>query len=110
MSEMWQQLAAAQAHALSLPQLRALRVSRGEVRHHLLMGRWAMRTSSVLTTTTGPLSWDQRLWVAVLHAGPTAMVGALTAAKLHGMRNWEREQITVLVDDELSFDPIEGVT
>ncbi len=72
--------------------------------------RWRWRTESVLTTTTGPMSWDQRLWVAVLHATPGSLIGGLTAAKVHGMRNWEREKITVLVDDELSFEPIEGVT
>ena len=39
------------------------------------LGRSARPTS--FSTTTGPLSWDQRLWFAVLHAGPTAMIGGL---------------------------------
>ena len=37
------------------------------------------------------------------------MIGGLTAAELHGMKNWSREDIPVLVDDELSFDPLDGV-
>ena len=31
------------------------------------------------------------------------------AAKVHGLRNWERDDITVVLDDELSFEPLEGV-
>jgi len=94
---------------LSQSQLTGLTVSRGEVRSHLRVRRWAQRTTHVFSTTTGPLAWDQRLWMAVLHAGPTALIGGLTAAKVHGLRNWERDHITVLVDDELCFEPLDGV-
>jgi len=107
--ESWSQLANAQAGMLSQRQLTELHVSRSLVRNQLRARRWVRRTSSVLSTTTGPLSWQQRLWQAVLHAGPTATIGGLTAAELHGMKNWSRDDITVLVDDELPFDPIEGV-
>jgi len=109
MGRVWEELAAVQAGMLSQSQLTGLQVSRGEVRRHLRVRRWAQRTSHVFSTTTGPLSWEQRLWVGVLHAGPTAMIGGLTAAKVHGLRNWERDDITVVLDDELSFEPIEGV-
>ena len=63
----------------------------------------------VISTTTGPLSRDQRLWLAVLHAGPRSMLGGLTAAEVHGLRRWERDVVTVLVDDELDFEPVDGV-
>jgi len=106
----WRALAAAQCGVLARRQLVDLDVRQSEVRRHLRVGRWAERTPTVLTTTTGPLSWDQRLWVAALHAGGTALIGGLTAAKVHGMRNWDRDDITVLVDDELSFDELPGVT
>ena len=109
MGALWEDLAAVQAGLLSQSQLTGLQVSRGEVRSHLRVRRWAQRTSHVFSTTTGPLSWDQRLWLAVLHAGPTAMIGGLTAAKVHGLKNWDRDDITVVLDDELSFEPIEGV-
>jgi hypothetical protein len=109
MGATWEDLAAVQAGMLSQSQLTGLRVSRGEVRSHLRVRRWAQRTTHVFSTTTGPLSWDQRLWLAVLHAGPTALIGGLTAAKVHGLRNWERDHITVLLDDELSFEPLDGV-
>ena len=105
----WSRLADAQAGMLSQPQLTELRMSRSFVRNQLRARRWVQRTSSVFSTTTGPLSDQQRLWQAVLHAGPTALIGGLTAAELHGMKNWSRDEITVLVDDELSFDPLDGV-
>jgi hypothetical protein len=107
--ERWSRLADSQAGMLSQRQLVELGVSRSFVRNQLRARRWRHRTSSVFSTTTGPLSDQQRLWQAVLHAGPTALIGGLTAAELHGMKNWSRDSITVLVDDELSFDPIEGV-
>lgn len=108
-ADSWSELARAQAGMLSQRQLTQLGVSRSFVRSQLRARRWAQRTSSVFSTTTGPLSRQQSLWQAVLHAGPSALIGGLTAAELHGMRNWSRDEITVLVDDELSFDPLEGV-
>jgi hypothetical protein len=105
----WRDLATEQAGMLSQRQLTALQVPRGFVRNQLRARRWAQRTESVFSTTTGPLSDEQRLWLAVLHAGPTALIGGLTAAEVHGMKNWRRDEITVLVDDELSFDPVDGV-
>lgn len=37
------------------------------------------------------------------------MLGGLTAAEHLGMKRWERDAITVLVDDELAFEPVPGV-
>ena len=42
--------------------------------------------------------------VGVLHAGPAALLGGLTAAEILGLRNWHRDEITLLVPDELEFD------
>ena len=94
---------------MSLRQLRAGGITRAAVRHHLRVGRWAQRSSQVLTTTTGPLSDSQRRWVAVLHAGGDSLIGGLSAASVHGMRNWHRDDITVLVSNPLSLEPLEGV-
>src|SRR5690349_18695100 len=95
--EGWGELARAQAGVLSWRQLRALGVPRAVVRNKLSSGRWARRTEEVLTTTTGALSPEQRLWMAVLHCGPNAMIGGLTAAGLHGLRNWQRDDVCVIV-------------
>jgi hypothetical protein len=72
----WGDLAAGQAGMLAQRQLTSLGVPRGFVRSQLRAERWARRTASVISTTTGPLSDEQRLWLAVLHAGPTALIGA----------------------------------
>lgn len=109
MAEDWRALAQAQQGLLSQRQLTALGVSRAAVRNHLRARRWSQRSSSVFSVTTGPLSWEQQLWRAVLHAGPGALIGGLTAGKVHGMRGWDRDTVTVLVDDDLSFDELEGV-
>lgn len=109
MTETWQDLAARQEGVLSRATLARLGVSRSFVRNQLRARRWSQRTHSVLTTTTGPLSREQLQWVGVAHAGPTAMVGGLTAAGRHGLAGWHRETVTVLVDDELSFDAVDGI-
>lgn len=107
--EPWRLLAGTQHGLIAQRQLSALGVSRASVRAQLRAGRWSQRTSSVFSTTTGPLSWEQRLWRAVLHSGPGSLIGCLTAAKVHGMRNWDRDEITVLVDNDLSFEDLSGV-
>ncbi|MGN6780121.1 MAG: hypothetical protein ACTHJH_01315 [Marmoricola sp.] len=106
---MWEDLAARQEGMLSHRQLRDLGVGRGIIRSRLDAGNWCRRTEEVLSTTTGPLSWEQRLWLGVLHAGPEALVGGLTATALHGMRGWERPEITVLVRNPHSFEPVPGI-
>lgn len=108
MEDTWRDLAREQAGLLSRRQLRALGVTPGEVRHHVKVGRWAIRSREVVSTTTGPLSNEQRMWMGVLHGGPTAMIGGLTAAGHHGMKNWPREDITVLVANRMSFEPLAG--
>jgi hypothetical protein len=80
------------------------------VRNQLAAGRWSARSSTVVSVFTGPLGWREQVWVGVLHAGGTALVGGLTALEWHGLRNWHRDDVTVLVDDELAFDPVEGIT
>lgn len=109
MDQPWETRAVKQAGMLSQTHFDELGVTRGFVRSQLRARRWSQRTSSVFSTTTGPLSEEQRLWLGVLHAGPTALVGGLTAAEAHGLKGWRREAVTVLVDDELSFDPVDGI-
>lgn len=102
-------MAESQAGVLSEATLRELGVRRAFVRNQVRADRWAERTHSVYSTTTGPLSREQLLWVALEHAGPAALLGGLTAAELLGLQNWRRDDVTVLVDQELSFDPVGGV-
>jgi hypothetical protein len=90
-------------------QLLSLGLEWERVRNQVAARRWVIHTPRVIGTTTGALTWDQRCWMAVLHAGPRSLLGALSAAEARGLVGWHRETITVLVDDELAFEPVEGV-
>jgi len=90
-------------------QLLGLGIEWEGIRNQVSARRWVVHTSRVIGTTTGALTWDQRCWVALLHAGPRSLLGGLSAAEVRGLTGWHRETITVLVDDELAFEPVEGV-
>ena len=106
----WQPLAGAQADLIARRQLRLLGWDDDHVRSQIRAGRWSARTSTVISTTTGILTREQTMWLGVLHAGPGALVGDLTAAEVHGLRNWHRDEITVLVPWKAThFDDVPGV-
>jgi hypothetical protein len=63
----------------------------------------------VISTITGELTLAQREWLGVLHAGPNNMLANLSAARKFGLTGWERPWVSVMVDDELSFEPVEGI-
>ena len=48
------------------------------------------------------------MWVALEHAGPGALLGGLTATELYGMKNWARDDITVLVGPRAVLRPRRG--
>jgi hypothetical protein len=91
---------------LAIEQLSRLGVTRALMRNQLRAERWVRRTDRVVGTTTGELTRAQLMWLGVLHVGNGALVGGLTAAGVHGLRNWERDQVTILVPDDWSFDPV----
>jgi hypothetical protein len=105
----WQELAASQAGLLARRQLNELGYLHHYVRRQLDAGRWVERTSTVVSTTTGPSHRDQLFWLGPLHAGGDALVGGLSALERHGLKNWHRDDVTVLVDDERVFDPVPGL-
>lgn len=82
---------------------------RFRVRNQVVGRRWTERTSRVISTFTGEPTPEQLRWIGVLHAGPRSLLGGLTAAEHGGLRRWHRDEVTVLVDDELSFEPVEGI-
>ncbi|MGO4256076.1 DUF559 domain-containing protein [Marmoricola sp. RAF53] len=107
--ERWERLAAQQAGVVARRQLNGVGIDADRVRNEIAARRWVARTPTVISTTTGELTWRQRVWLGVLHAGGDALVGGLSALEWHGLRNWHRDDVTILVDDELSFDPVPGV-
>ncbi|HNA98495.1 MAG TPA: type IV toxin-antitoxin system AbiEi family antitoxin domain-containing protein [Marmoricola sp.] len=107
-AQLWQGLAQRQSGLITIGQLNSLGVSRSAVRHRLRTGRWVQRTSHVVSTTTGPLSCEQSLWLGVLHVGNGALIGGIHACVRQGLEHWEREQITVLVPHDWAFAPLKG--
>jgi hypothetical protein len=101
-------LAARQGGLVARRQLNELGRDADRVRNQVAAGRWVPRSSTVVSTFTGALEWREQL--GVLHAGGTALAGGLTALEWHGLRSWHRDDVTLLVDDELVFDPVPGVT
>lgn len=96
----WQRWAGTQRGLITRAQLRALGVDRWAVRHRVNSGRWLELTPTVLCTTTGELSRAQLMWLGVLHGGVGSLVGDLSAAELAGLRNWHRDDVTVVVSKD----------
>jgi hypothetical protein len=103
------ELIAAQAGMVARRQLLAHGIEWERVRNQIAAGRWVERTPRVISTVSGTLADDQRQWLAVLHAGPRSMLANLSASERHGLTGWGRPYISVMVDDQLSFEPVEGV-
>lgn len=108
--EDWRIAAQQQDGLLSRAQLRLLGVPRWQVAHKIETERWRALTSTVIATMTGALSWRQRCWLGVLHAGSGAVLGGLSAAEVGGLAGWHRDEVTVLVPYESGLpSSVEGV-
>lgn len=106
----WRTLARAQEGLLCRRQLAELGVDRHHVRAQLRAERWVARSSMVVSTTTGPVTREQLRWLGVLHAGPRALLADLSAAEVHGLQRWHRDEVTVVVPDDLVLgEPVDGV-
>ena len=105
----WRDVAQAQAGMISRRQLNEVGADRWHVRNNIAAQRWTARSPMVVSTTTGALSREQTMWLGILHAGPSAILGGLSAAEVGGLRNWARDDITVLIPDELEVEPVPGV-
>jgi hypothetical protein len=95
--ERWRRAAAGQAGLLTRAQLRECGFDRWAVAHRIATERWAELSPTVVGTTTGVLTREQLMWLGTLHAGGESVVGDLTAAEVHGLRNWHRDDVVVLV-------------
>lgn len=105
----WRELASRQSGMLARRQLRRLGFDADRVRNQIAAERWAARGDRVVSIFTGALTFQQRLWLGVLHAGGDALIGGLSAAAACGLHHWDRDDVTVLVDDKLTFAPVPGI-
>lgn len=102
-------MAQSQAGLITRSQLRAAGVRSQAVAHRIARERWQALSPKVMATFTGEPSELQRLWLGVLHAGDGSLVAGLHAAELDGLKNWHREDITVLVPAALAVPrPLPG--
>ena len=106
----WRTLAASQAGVLARRQLLGLGHAAAFAEDQVLAERWQRVGDVVICTTTGPLSREQLMWAGVLHAGPGSAIGGLTALERHGLKNWPRKEITVLLAKSHNIEPLAGVT
>lgn len=67
------------------------------VRWRLRSGRWQRPCRGVLVTHSGSISQEEAQWIAILAAGPGAVLGGLTAARLDGLAGLDEPSIRVLV-------------
>lgn len=61
-------------------------MTRDALRWRIKSGRWQQPCRGTFVTHSGPLTSEQRLWIASLWGGPGAAIGGLTAARLWGLR------------------------
>jgi very-short-patch-repair endonuclease len=77
-------------------------MSQKELRCRVNSGRWQRPSRGIIVAHSGPITPRQRLWVALLWAGPGATLAGLTAATLDGLegfsgREGSASQIHLLV-------------
>jgi hypothetical protein len=72
-------------------------LGRGVVRGHVRLGRWRQVCRGTLVTHNGRLERSQQLWVAVLVAGPGALLAGVTAMTEAGVRGLREDAIRVLI-------------
>jgi hypothetical protein len=63
-------------------------MSRSALRWHVYSGRWQQACRSVVVAHSGPITEQQRLWIALLWAGHGAALAGLTAASLDGFKGF----------------------
>lgn len=68
-----------------------MHMSSDGLRWRIESGRWQQPCRGITVTHSGPLTDLQRLWVATLWAGPGAVLAGLTAARLDGLRGFDRD-------------------
>ena len=67
------------------------------VRWRLHSRRWQRPCRGVLVTHSGGISETERLWIAVLGAGPQAVLGGLSAARLDGLTGFDDRATPLLI-------------
>ncbi|MEU4367506.1 DUF559 domain-containing protein [Micromonospora chersina] len=94
-----------QDDVISLGQARE-HLTRRAIRHRLATGRWRQVHRAVLVAHNGPVGAAQLRWIAVLAAGPTALLGGLTAAQAGGLRGFPDRVLHLLLPAAVRRAPL----
>ncbi|MGY4895070.1 DUF559 domain-containing protein [Micromonospora aurantiaca (nom. illeg.)] len=94
-----------QDDVLSLQQARA-HLTRRAIRHRVTTGRWRQAHRAVLVAHNGPVGPAQLRWIAVLAAGPTALLGGMTAAQAGGLRGFSERVVHLLLPATTRRSPL----
>lgn len=90
-------LAAGQSGVLSRRQMLSAGVPRWLVRLELRTGRWQRTGRQTVALHNGPLDAEGRRWVAVLEAGPRAVLDGVSALQAGGLADLTGDVVTVAV-------------
>ncbi|MEU6075858.1 DUF559 domain-containing protein [Micromonospora sp. NPDC047074] len=85
-----------QDDVISLDQARC-HLSSKAIRHRVATQRWRQVHRAVFVAHNGPVGPAQHRWIAVLAAGPAAVLGGLTAAQAWGLRGYDSRIVHVLL-------------
>jgi very-short-patch-repair endonuclease len=88
--------AARQYGCFNIHQLRAAGIDRSAVGRRIKNGEWIRLAPGVYAVASAPPTWERQQSAAVL-GHPRAIVGGAAAARLHGIREFERAQPVILV-------------
>ncbi|MGF7236053.1 MAG: hypothetical protein ACQSGP_13995 [Frankia sp.] len=102
-------LARRQHDVLARPQLHALGVSRDHIRSEARARRWRLAGRHAVIFHRGPPTPPQRMWVALLNAGPYSALCGLTAAALDGLVGFPSVEIHVITPRGTGARPSPGV-
>ena len=104
----------AQDQVLSRTQLAEIGIDRHAIAHRVRTHRWRTVGPRVVVFATGELTWRQRLWVAILHGGPTSALAGLTGAEADGLQGFHSSTLHIVVphgaDGTDLVDKVAGVT
>lgn len=92
------ELASTQHGAFSASQLPSATPS--TLRTRTSAGRWRRVRRGVFVIAGSPDTWEQRLWIRLLMAGPGAVVGARSAGVLHQLRGLKPGALDIIQPEE----------
>jgi hypothetical protein len=93
---------------LSRTQLKSRGWSQASIEHEIDVGRWAAVAPTVVAMQNADLTREQRMWLGVLHAGPTSTLTHLTACEQAGLKWTVDRTIHVMTEKGNLVEPLPG--